>query len=233
MLIIGSGLLARSFEKFQHSLPGVCIYAAGVSNSSCADANEFLREEKRLSKALAEVPLEYTFTYFGTCSIGDPDAQKTEYVQHKLAMEKMVAGRASYLICRLPQVAGKTPNPNTLLNYLYAKISRSEAFSLWSKARRNIIDVDDVADIVYQALVDREFRNTILNIANPVCHSMFDIVKAMERVVGKSAIYYATERGTSYTIDTQRIQGIAEKKGIDFGDNYLDRVLDKYYGPLR
>ena len=79
---------------------------------------------------------------------------------------------------RLPQVAGKTPNPHTLLNYLYARISRSESFTLWRNARRNIIDVEDVFAIAREVLNDASLRNTTVNIASPVNYPMTDIVKA-------------------------------------------------------
>ena len=93
------------------------------------------------------------FVYFGTCSVADPEVRHTAYVQHKLAMEQMVSAHSRNLILRLPQVAGKTPNPHTLLNFLYGRIARSESFNLWSKARRNIIDVADVTAIAEQLIM--------------------------------------------------------------------------------
>lgn len=146
----------------------VCIYAAGVSNSGCIDASEFARERHRLADALQQANGVDVFVYFGTCSAIDPKARNTPYVQHKLAMEQLVSAHQSYLILRLPQVAGKTPNPHTLLNYLYARIARSEAFCLWRNALRNIIDVDDVAFIARQLIADTSVRNSTLNRVNPI-----------------------------------------------------------------
>jgi nucleoside-diphosphate-sugar epimerase len=210
----------------------VCIYAAGVSNSSCTDEHEFARERQRLTKALAQAGREVTFVYFGTCSVADPEARDTPYVQHKLAMEQLVSAHPRYLIVRLPQVAGKTPNPHTLLNYLYARISRSEAFLLWRKAERNIIDVADVAAIARLLFADTSMRNITLNIANPTSYPMIDIVHAMERVIGKLAIYEIVERGSGYPIDIGMIRSILDKTAIRFDDSYLDRVLGKYYGKI-
>lgn len=109
-------------------------------------------------------------------------------------MEALVTHHPRHLILRLPQVAGRTPNPHTLLNYLYARISRGESFRLWRNARCNIIDVDDVA------------------------------------AIGKHAIYESTERGSGYPIDTRAISHLLEDAGVTFGPDYLERVLDKYYG---
>jgi len=229
-MIIGSGLLARAFApEFSHR-DDVCIYAAGVSNSSCTDAHEFSREHQRLTSALTQAGNNATFVYFGTCSVADPESRDTPYVQHKLAMEHLVSAHPHYLILRLPQVAGKTPNPHTLLNYLYARISRSEAFMLWRNARRNIIDVADAVAITRELLADASMRNVTVNIANPASYPMIDIVHAMERSVGKKSIYEVVERGTTYPIDIRMINSVLDKTGIQFDDKYLERVIDKYYG---
>lgn len=230
MKVIGSGLIAQAFKKFEQGFPDVCIYAAGVSNSACVDENEFARERTRLCRAMEETPAPYSIIYFGTCSVADSDVLDTVYVKHKLEMESLVAGRENYLICRLPQLAGKTPNPNTLLNYLYARISRSEAFTLWGNAERNIIDVEDVARIVNELLSERDLQNAIVNIANPVNYSIYEIVKRMEEVVGKRAIFNISARGKHYSIDTVVLQRMAMRVGIEFDKDYLGRVLDKYYG---
>lgn len=229
-MIIGSGMLARAFAGTFSDRKDVCIYAAGVSNSCCADVHEFNRERLRLAEALHRAANLDAFVYFGTCSVADPEARNTPYVQHKLAMEKMVCVYPRYLILRLPQVAGKTPNPHTLLNFLYARISRGESFNLWRTAKRNIIDVADVARIAQLIIADGSLRNMTINIANVVNYSMFDIVKAIETVVGKKAVYKVVERGSEYFIDTRAILPLLGKAGVEFGDGYLEKTIDKYYG---
>lgn len=228
-MIIGSGLIAHAFRTDYAQREDVCLYAAGVSNSACRDAHEFEREHERLTAALNKSQAIDCFVYFGTCSVNDPEAQQTPYVQHKLAMEQLVATHPRHLILRLPQVAGKTPNPHTLLNFLYAHIARSEAFPLWSKATRNIIDVDDVAAMASLLIGDSAIRNRIVNIANPQCYTMPAIVAAMEQVIGKKAIYDLIERGSGYAIDTDFIHPLLEHAGVKFGTGYLERVIGKYY----
>lgn len=228
-MIIGSGLLARAFPDALLSREDVCIYAAGVSNSGCTNPLEFMRERQRLADALRQAMGVDAFVYFGTCSVADPDALNMPYVQHKLAMEQMVSAHPKNLILRLPQVAGKTPNPHTLLNFLYARISRSEAFDLWSKAKRNIIDVVDVALIAQQLVANNSMRNRTLNIANVVSYSMADIVSTMESVLGKPAVYNVVARGSEYPIDTSAIIPILRNAGVDFGHDYLEKVVGKYY----
>lgn len=229
-MLIGSGLLAHAFAPTFSPREDVCIYAAGVSNSACTNLHEFARERQRLVDALRQAEDCDVFVYFGTCSVADPKARHSPYVLHKLAMEQLVMAHPRYLLLRLPQVAGKTPNPHTLLNFLYSCISRSEAFQLWSKATRNIIDVDDMAAIACQLIADRTIRNVTLNIANPVSYSMVEIVGAMEKVVGKRAVYEESGRGAGYFIDVSAILPILDAAGVKFGNDYLERVIGKYYG---
>lgn len=232
IMIIGSGLIAQAFSAAYSQRGDVCIYAAGVSNSSCTDTQEFSRERNRLSEALQQTKDVDPFVYFGTCSVADPDTKNTPYVLHKLAMEQLASSHPQHLIVRLPQVAGVTPNPHTLLNFLYAKIARSEAFSLWRDARRNIIDVDDVASLVGQLIADKTARNITLNIANPASYSMTDIVHVMEHIVGKRAIYNVVERGSEYPIDVTRMLTVLNKTSVKFGEDYLEKVVIKYYGKI-
>ncbi len=232
-MIIGSGLLAQAFANPYSSRDEVCIYASGVSNSTCVDAKEFERERRRLNASLEQVQNVATFVYFGTCSVDDPEARDTPYVQHKLAMEQLARKHPRHLILRLPQVAGRTPNPHTLLNFLHARVSRSEAFSLWLHARRYIIDIDDVVAIAGACIGDVSMRNATLGIANPISYAMIDIVRAMEHAVGKRAVYYPVERGAGYTIDTNAIAPLLKRAGVAFGSAYLDETLEKYYGTPR
>jgi len=228
-MLIGSGLLAKAFAPEFSKRDDVCIYAAGVSNSGCINPREFMRERRRLTDAMDHTPRDVTLVYFSTCSTADPEVSDTPYVLHKLAMEELVATHPLYLVIRLPQVAGKTPNPHTLLNYLYARISRSESFPLWSKAKRNIIDVVDAVTIVKQILSDASKRNLTLNVANLTNYSVIEIVQAMERIVGKKSLYEVVDRGAEYPIDIEPIRPLLAMAGIDFEGDYLGRIISKYY----
>lgn len=229
-MIVGSGLLARAFGSAYSDRPDICVYAAGVSNSNCDDTREFLRERRRVGEALSQYRHVDAFVYFGTCSSYDPEISGRPYVRHKLAMEAMVREHPRHLVLRLPQIAGKTPNPHTLLNYLYARISRSEAFNIWGGAKRNIIDVDDVVAIARQLIANGAVRNATVNIANPVNYSVPDIVEALSGVVGKRAIFEVVNRGSDYLIDTGAMQPALAGSGVEFGRDYLRRVIAKYYG---
>ncbi len=224
-MIVGSGLLAQAFYPFYLNRADVCIYAAGVSNSNCVDEQEFNRDKERLQSTLNKCAKDILFVYFGTCSISDPEMFNTPYLKHKIAMEDLVQKYPNYLIFRLPQVAGRTPNPHTLLNYLYARISRSESFNLWINAKRNIIDIDDITQIATQIIEKNLFKNKVINIANPVNYRITEIVQMMEGVVGKKAIFKVIDRGSEYLID---INGVT-LAGVNFDEHYLSKLITKYY----
>ena len=226
-MIIGSGLLARAFAHLFADSKENCVYAAGVSNSNCSDQREFDRERDRLMIAMEQHRLVDLFLYFGTCSANG--SLDSPYVQHKIKMEKTVAEHPRYLILRLPQTAGKTENPHTLLNYIFTRIIRSERFQIWSNARRNIIDVDDVVQIVAGLALEEGVRRDCINVANFSDYSMSDVVTIMEKVVGKKALFDSLDKGDTYPIDTQRIYRVAQRCSVEFGPEYLESVIRKYY----
>jgi hypothetical protein len=230
-MVVGSGLIAKAFIRVgANAFVGNCFYAAGVSNSGCNDEREFRRERERFDAVMAGCHASDRIVYFSTCSIEDPSAQDSEYVKHKIQMENRVRSRARYLILRLPQVAGKTPNPHTLLNYLHARIVRSERFNIWSGATRNIIDVDDVVKITLD-LITREGANAeTVNIASTRSIRMLDIVHAMERVLGTRAVFDILDKGSMVPIDTGRILSSIRRCGLIFGDAYIGGIIEKYYG---
>lgn len=228
-MIVGTGLIARAFAPHVAKLDGICVYAAGVSNSACTDAREFERERLRVDAALAATPKLDRFVYFSTCSIADPAARDTGYVRHKLAMEARVRERERHLVLRLPQLAGATPNPHTLLNYLYARIVRSERLDVWRGAARNIIDVDDVVRIALDLLHVENANGETIDIASTVNTPILDIVATMERTTGHRAVFDIIERGAGYAIDVGRTTAARRRCGVQFDVGYLERTLRKYY----
>jgi nucleoside-diphosphate-sugar epimerase len=228
-MIVGSGLLAKAFSERQAKLESVCLYAAGVSNSSCRDELEFERDQQRLQQHLAAVDPAMLFVYFSTCSVLDPWSQDNHYTLHKSRLEALVRERGNFLIVRLPQVAGKTPNPHTLLNYLYNRIVRSERFDLWRMSSRNIIDVSDIVSIVADLILHERVASETVNVANARNFTLPEIVAALETVTRHRAVYNSLDKGGDYAIDTTRIASAVRRCGIVFDDNYLLRTFAKYY----
>jgi nucleoside-diphosphate-sugar epimerase len=230
-MIIGGGLLATAFAPFFQFEKTICIYAAGVSNSRCADHSEFKRERAELVSALSIYHAADTFVYFGTCSVADPTAVATPYVQHKLAMEQLVMVHPGHLILRLPQIAANTGNPHTLLNTLHRHLATGEVFPMWRNAYRNIIDIEDVLGIALRFVADPRQRKRCINIANPSCAPISDIVAAMERAMGAKMNIRCIERGAHYPIDVSTMLSSGYAAHCQFGADYLDRVIARYHAP--
>ena len=72
-----------------------------------------------------------------------------------------------------------------------------------------------------------------VNIANPFSNGMLEIVHAMERVLDTRAEFDLQDRTSGAPIDVGRIEAAILRCGIRFGDTYLARVIEKYYGEER
>jgi len=229
--VVGTGLIARAFASFQRRIPDACIFASGVSNSTCTEAAPFERERRLLDEMLVRHADAANFVYFSTCSVDDPMSKGSAYVTHKLGMEDRVRAHSGHLIVRLPQVAGNTRNPHTLLNYLRDRIVRREHFSVWGAARRNIIDVDDAATIVVDLLAVERAQAETVAVANSFGVSVLEVVAALEEVLGEKGDYSVVPRGEGYAIDTRRVTAAIDRNGIKFDEGYLRAVVRKYYTP--
>lgn len=221
-------MLATAFSKYSPS-DKLVLFASGVSNSGCVDNRQFFRESSLLSLTLDSLHPSQTLVYFSTCSIYDSSLSNNPYIEHKLEMEALLSTSPQSLVVRLPQLVGSNASPTTLVRYLVTCIRNEEPFALWINAFRNIIDVDDVAQIVLALMKDSVSHPKILNIANPVSVSVREIVACIEDVVGKRAIATYVDAGTSYHINTEYISPILEDLSMNFSSDYLPSVIAKYY----
>lgn len=228
-MIVGTGMLAHAFSGAYMGCDDVCVYASGVSNSRCADLAEFTRERLNLVKTLKHYENIDSFIYFSTCSVYDPTALHSPYVQHKLNMEQEVMSHHGHIIFRLPQIAANTGNPHTLLNTLHRHLITGEEFLMWRNAYRNIIDIEDVVSIALRYVADPLQRKRSINIANPTCSPIGDIVAAMERAVGAKMNLRVVERGARYPIDVAPMLSSGNAAHCQFGADYLDRIITKYH----
>lgn len=227
-MVIGNGLLAKRFSAYQ-SNDNVVIFASGVSDSKTISAASFLRE-KTLLLSTMEAHKESILVYFSTCSIEDESLNQTPYVLHKLAMEHLIKDNATkYLIIRLTNMVGKGGNKKNVFNYFFERINNNEPFHLWTKSYRNILDIDDAYAIVHELIMSYT-QNRIVNVAAAKSNNALEIVQAIEFFLGKKARYTEEDKGRPYEIDTVFIQEIIKKLKIDFGDQYLQRILKKYFG---
>lgn len=227
-MIIGNGLIASAFKSYFVDDPEVIVFASGVSNSQESRGAEFLRENQMLNECMS--CKKKFIVYFSTCSVNDPELLDAPYVVHKKKMETLVRSAKNYAIFRLPQVVGKTPNPNTLTNYLYRQIISGSNFKVWRHATRNLIDVDDVASIVSYLVRASLVSGITTNIASPFTISIPQLVSIFELVLDKKASCTLVDAGGAYTVDSVLATEVANLAGVDFDEAYIEKLIRKYYG---
>lgn len=228
-MIIGNGMIAKRFSGYQRQDDFV-VFASGVSNSKSQRGADYAREMDLLQTTLADHS-EKHFVYFSTCSIYDPTEQASHYVQHKLKVEDYIRLNAKrFHIFRVSNVVGASGNPNTIFNYYINHIRANTNFDIWMHASRNLIDIDDVFAFVDHILKQGLYQNAVTNIANKESYHVLSVVKAIEQFLQQEGSYTLVERGSSFEIDVSAIISIARLLQIDFGPDYLSRLLQKYFG---
>jgi nucleoside-diphosphate-sugar epimerase len=226
-VIVGDGMIASAFKVRAVNLSGFTLFASGVSDSNEVNPENFTREENALKLHLSRCN---NIIYFSTCSILDPELRESAYVLHKLAMESYICKESkNYLIFRLPQVVGFSRNKNTLVNFLFEKVSESQSINVWTKATRNLIDIDDIVSVVEYILEHKVYINDVINVANPYSVYISEIVSIFEKILNKRAFITSQNRGGNYKIDTSSVNRIYADLGINFNQKYTEKILKKYY----
>ena len=227
-MVIGNGMIAKRFESYKTNGDFI-IFASGVSNSKNIDVAAYKRETNLLIKSLEKYKNKIV-VYFSTCSLYDLEETKSAYVLHKRKIEEFILKNASnYYIFRVSNLAGKSANPNTILNFFYYHIRNKINFNLWINSTRNFVDTDDFFFMVDYILKNKVLSNKIINVANPVSYNVKDIVTALEIILQQKANAIPISKGSSFNIDISLILPIIKKLGINFDELYLDRLLKKYY----
>lgn len=227
-MVIGNGMIATRFSEYKEDSRFV-IFASGVSNSTLNDPDSFEREMKLLKETIQYYP-NAQLAYFSTCSIYDPAMKQSAYVLHKLAIEKIIQEtHPNHIIFRVSNPIGKTDNRHTILNYFIDHVIKQESFTVWKYATRNLIDLDDMFAICNLILQEQVYKSQLINIANPVNYSVLSIVHTIEHYFQIKANYTITDKGSSPLIDISAIENILSRLNIEFDDNYLELLLQKYF----
>lgn len=226
-MIVGHGMLASAFARRFASARDLLIFASGVSNSSTCDGLAFAREEALLKSSMDRV--DSALIYFSSCGLVDGDTAGTPYMQHKRRMEALVLASKRNLVFRLPQVVGHTDNPHTLANNLRDHIISNTPFEVWEHAERNIVDVEDVAEIAWELLRSGPRMERIINIAAERSSPMLDIVSAMEQALGMKANLSLAPKGAPMILNCDIALTAAARLGLDLSEGYMERVIHKYY----
>ena len=227
-MVVGAGMMAKAFSAFRDR-SDVVIFASGVSNSLETNAAAFSRERDLLTKSRAAHP-RALLVYFGTCSVHDPERRDTPYVQHKLAMESLLASAGGpWLVLRVPLAIGRNPGSRTLAQFLHERILSGQSFEVWEGASRFPIDVDDLYRIGCRFIDDPAMWNRRINVALRA-FPVLEFVRILEKIAGRKANYALAPKGVQFKLDCPEVQQIAGELRLDKSERYLERVLQKYFG---
>jgi nucleoside-diphosphate-sugar epimerase len=231
-MVIGNGLMAQAFYRYMND-DNILIFASGVSSSKSCTAYDCAREEVLLRKSLDKCDGKILFVYFSSCSIASSNLSGDTYHTHKKKMEEIIQMNAKrYTIFRLPNVVGSVVNLDTLFYYLVDKVKKQKAFELWSGAKRNVMDIDDVVSVVNNIIDDDIFINETTNIANLNDVTVDEIVHEIAKYLGVDVKYSKIEHNDNYFIDTTKVQPIIDRLGLNLNANHLERIIKKYCGNL-
>lgn len=223
-MIIGNGQLAQAFKD--NELVNTCIFASGVSNSSCSDTKEFERELKLLAGTLEKMG-DKKFVYFSSCALSAKEYPKNDYYKHKLKMEEYIKTHSSnYYIFRIPQLFGALKHHNTLINFLYESILNDTPIKLYDEAYRYVIEIEDVRLLVELYLMHSDSCITV-DLANPHRYKVIDIVNIFEKLLHKKADYELVHKSDGYILDVSDMISFASEHAldIDFSEDYLYKKL--------
>ncbi|MDQ1098531.1 MULTISPECIES: hypothetical protein [Chryseobacterium] len=221
-MIIGNGLIANSLQHIDTE--DHLFFASGVSNSLETRCSEFDREFSLLRNSLESNPGSKLF-YFSTLSIHDQSKQDSQYILHKLNLEDYIRKNAArYVILRIGNIVGKGGNPNTLFNFLKNQIKTSTKFNLHSKARRLLLDIDDIPWFISSRCSD--IHNETINFAYPYYYDLKEIVHVIQEHIRTEADYAESDEGDFYRVDfTETVTAFFTETSPE---KYLKMLAEKY-----
>ncbi|MCW3167517.1 NAD-dependent epimerase/dehydratase family protein [Chryseobacterium sp. 09-1422] len=227
-MIVGKGLIASLFLNSDRE--NTIFFASGVSNSLEIRPEEFLREETLIKNTISTYP-DKIFVYFSTCSIYDSSKTGSAYVLHKLKMEQIVKNSCkNFLILRVSNAVGKGGNPNLLINYLARAVVTNDTINIHTKAKRNLIDTDDIKKITFD-LLEKKKLNKIINLAYTHNYSIIEILEIIESFYVKKAKINLIKSGSGYDINIPDVEDYFIKNNLNSKEDYLVKILNKYYLP--
>jgi len=211
--IIGSGFIASGFKKHLNFIKknNIIIYAAGISNSLEVRRKKLNIEISRLKKFIQDNKKK--LVYISTYSVNDNSRKNKLYVKNKIKIEKIIkSNNNDYIIIRLPEIIGKSKNPNTLTNFFYNNLIKNKPFKVFKNSRRNLLDLDDAIKNCLK----------IINLLNRRFYTPLQIVSSFEKILKKKGIY---------EFNDTKLRKWKLKSNFFFSskNNYLIKTLKKYY----
>lgn len=222
-MIIGNGLIAKSFKKEKNYFKNVIIFASGVSNSKNINFKEFKREKKLVIKLLKKKKNKI-FIYFSSLDIFRKI--KTPYINHKINLEKLLIKEKNVLIIRLPQLIGNSKNKYTLFNFLKQNLKKNKKIIIYKNFYRNFVDVEDVVKSIKKLKLKIKKFNK-LNLFNKKSIKISEIVNFfVNHKIIKNKIF---KFNYSQDLHYYKMSKFYKDKYIEINKkNYYSKVFKKY-----
>ncbi len=208
-MIVGNGLIAKTFANSVFNWDDCIIFASGVSNSSEEKEAAYKREWDLINSFLGT---EKHFIYFSTVSIFDDELSDTAYVKHKRKVEEYILNSfKKALIVRLPIVVSSENNDRQLLGYIKKTIEAGETLTIYKNAARYFVDAQQIPDIIYCCLKyvkDKNYSKWAMNIGIPKQVKLTHIAQII-----KDELYYTNiqtvDKGNAYEVDFTLFKEVA------------------------
>lgn len=221
-MIIGNGLIAKALQEID--APEMVFFASGVSNSLETNKAAFKREFDLLKKTIGDYK-DKKMIYFSTLSIHDQSKQDSAYVLHKIGIENYIQNHCeNYLVLRIGNIVGNGGNENTLFNFLKNKINTSTKFNLHTKARRLLVDMDDITKFLAEN--SKVLHHQILNFAFPNYYNLKEMIICIEEKLDKKAQYEEINEGDFYKIEFCEV--VKSYLSNSSAEDYLKTLVEKY-----
>jgi NDP-hexose 4-ketoreductase len=237
MEIIGDGMIANGMRPHASEVEGVVVFAAGVSDSTLTDPQEYDREYQMLCRTVrACKETARTLVYFssggtvyGKCNDDrredTPLIPQTMYARHKVLCESViVSSGARYLVARLPTVVGQTRSQKQLIPVL-ARQAVEGHVTLLEDAERDIIGIADVARII-TAVLKKLDKPEILNIASGVSVPVRDICEEIRQCLDVQPLVKSLPGGDKQRFNIDKLHAFCPE--AVFPPDYYKSVIRSY-----
>lgn len=226
-MIVGNGMIANTLKLLYADDPNVLVFASGVSNSKETRIEAFEREKRLLCKHL---DFKGVILYFSTCSIFDPSLQHRQYIRHKFEVEALIEERASqYLILRLPNLVGKTDNPNTFFNFMKNRIKKGEELSVFRNATRYFLDTEDLLFIIPRLLEVLSNYQEKLNVVFNNNITVLETIEIFRAIHETSFLFTPIDKGTAYDVDNRRFVELMGSNFLNYVNPRVEDIFRKYF----
>lgn len=187
-MIIGNGFLAKNLRYHNIDVLPLVVFASGVGNSSCDSVQEFERETSLLIEKIALAKkLNQPIIYFST--IADT---KLPYAIHKKNCEKIIhQSKIQHCIIRCPQLIGHYLNDYHLVGYFRHQILNHLKFQVFTKAERNILNVECLANFIKLWTANPKYDT--VNLGGEKNIKVIELVSLIEQQVNIEANYERVE----------------------------------------